>query len=75
MAFIARFTCGEKKESFNELVYSTLQSKTFRIVHFTVTDLVAKPLNRSEAQGDLVMICLYHNKVTFSLTPNQRFGN
>ena len=26
------------------------------IVHFTVACLVAKPLNRSEAKGDLVMI-------------------
>ena len=26
------------------------------IVHFTVVCLVAKPLNRSEAEGDLVMI-------------------
>ena len=26
------------------------------IVHFTVVCLVAKPLNRSEAKGDLVMI-------------------
>ena len=26
------------------------------IVHFTVTCLVAKPLNKSEAKGDLVMI-------------------
>ena len=28
----------------------------FEIVHFTVVCLVAKPLNRSEAKGDLVMI-------------------
>ena len=28
----------------------------FPIVHFTVVCLVAKPLNRSEAKGDLVMI-------------------
>ena len=28
----------------------------FEIVHFTVACLVAKPLNRSEAKGDLVMI-------------------
>ena len=28
----------------------------FLIVHFTVVCLVAKPLNRSEAKGDLVMI-------------------
>ena len=27
-----------------------------KIVHFTVARLVAKPLNRSEAKGDLVMI-------------------
>ena len=27
-----------------------------QIVHFTVVCLVAKPLNRSEAKGDLVMI-------------------
>ena len=26
------------------------------IVHFTIVHLVAKPLNRSEAKGDLVMI-------------------
>ena len=56
--------------------------------------LVAKPLNRSEAKVDLVMIqtlllfqmqitlltCLldtglYHNIVSFSLTPNQRLSN
>ena len=29
---------------------------TILIVHFTVVCLVAKPLNRSEAKGDLVMI-------------------
>ena len=29
---------------------------SFRIVHFTVVCLVAKPLNRSEAKGDHVMI-------------------
>ena len=27
-----------------------------KIVHFTVVSLVAKPLNRNEAKGDLVMI-------------------
>ena len=50
--------------------------------------LVAKPLNRSEAKVDLVafqmqialLSCqldtgLYHGKVTFSLTPNQRLGS
>ena len=49
--------------------------------------LVVKPLNRSEAKVDLVMIKnlvafqmqidtgLHHNKVTFSLTPNQRLDN
>ena len=66
------------------------------VVNFTLSNtcLVAKPLDRSEARGDLVMIqnlllfkcrllCyhakletgLYQNKVTFSLTPNQRLGN
>ena len=29
---------------------------TWRIVHFTVACLVAKPLNRSEAKDDLVMM-------------------
>ena len=29
--------------------------KIVTIVHFTVVCLVAKPLNRSEAKGDLVM--------------------
>ena len=29
---------------------------TLRIVHFTVACLVAKPLNRSEAKDDLVMM-------------------
>ena len=29
---------------------------TETIVHFTVVSLVAKPLNRNEAKGDLVMI-------------------
>ena len=28
----------------------------FAVVHFTVVCLVAKPLNRNEAKGDLVMI-------------------
>ena len=28
----------------------------YQIVHFTVVSLVAKPSNRSEAKGDLVMI-------------------
>ena len=37
------------------------------IVHFTVTCLVAKPLNKSEAKGDLVMIqtCCYSNAGDF----------
>ena len=33
-----------------------LNKTGFRIVHFTVVCLVAKPLNWSEAKGDLVMI-------------------
>ena len=37
--------------------------------------LVAKPLIWSEAEGDLVVIETYHNKVTLSLTPVQRLGN
>ena len=61
------------------------------IVHFTVACLVAKLLKRSKAKGDLMMIQtlllfkykllskldtgLYHNAVTFRLTPNQKFGN
>ena len=32
------------------------QVMLYLIVHFTVVCLVAKPLNRSEAKGDLVMI-------------------
>ena len=54
------------------------------IVHFTVVCLAAKPLNSSEAKGDLVMIqtllCLldtglYDNKVNFSLTASKMLGN
>ena len=33
-----------------------MASCVLQIVHFTVVCLVAKPLNRSEAKGDLVMI-------------------
>ena len=38
--------------------HTTFGTKGFAdlIVHFTVTFLVAKPLNTSEAKGDLVMI-------------------
>ena len=49
------------------------------IVHFTVACLVAKPLNRSEAKGDLVMIqtslfykckllCYHSNWILVSIT-------
>ena len=49
------------------------------IVHFTVVCLVAKPLNRNEAKGDLVMIqtlllfkckllCYHANKILVSIT-------
>ena len=49
------------------------------IVHFTVACLVAKPLNRSEAKGDLVMIqtlllfkckllCYHANWILVSIT-------
>ena len=31
-------------------------AEAIEIVHFTVVCLVAKPLNRSEAKGDLVML-------------------
>ena len=48
------------------------------IVHFTVVCLVAKPLNRNEAKGDLVMIqtlllfkckllCYHANKIQVSI--------
>ena len=36
--------------------FSNLGLVTLIIVHFTVVCLVAKPLNRSEAKVDLVMI-------------------
>ena len=50
----------------------------FIIVHFTVTCLVAKPLNKSEAKGDLVMTqtlllfkyklpCYHANKILISI--------
>ena len=38
------------------LSFLAVQSICNRIVHFTVVCLVAKPLNRNEAKGDLVMI-------------------
>ena len=38
------------------LSFLAVQSICNRIVHFTVVYLVAKPLNRNEAKGDLVMI-------------------
>ena len=37
-------------------IQGNLKMLSFAIVHFTVVCLVAKPLNRSEAKGDLVMI-------------------
>ena len=51
----------------------------FTIVHFTVVCLVAKPLNRNEAKGDLVMIqtlllfkckllCYHANWILVSIT-------
>ena len=70
------------------VVIPKCQLKDSFISPFTVVCLVAKPLDRSEAKGDLVMIqtshykCkllrdtgLYPNKITFSLTLNQRLGN
>ena len=65
------------KESFNYFVWSNIIF--FVIVHFTVVCLVAKPLNRNEAKGDLVMIqtlllfkckllCNYTNKILVSVT-------
>ena len=50
----------------------------FIIVHFTVTCLVAKPLNKSEAKGDLVttqtlllfkckLPCYHANKILISI--------
>ena len=38
------------------LSFLAVQSICNRIVHFKVVCLVAKPLNRNEAKGDLVMI-------------------
>ena len=38
------------------LVYQGLKGEDLLIVHFTVACLVAKPLNRSEAEGDLIVI-------------------
>ena len=38
------------------LSFLAVQSICDRIVHFKVVCLVAKPLNRNEAKGDLVMI-------------------
>ena len=38
------------------LIYRRTLALFFTIVHFTVACLVAKPLNRNEAEGDLVMI-------------------
>ena len=46
-------TIKKRKEQFQKRE----KNKTKQvIVHFTVVCLVAKPLNRSEAKGDLVMI-------------------
>ena len=43
--------------SFDLRLLSKLRHLLFLIiVHFTVVCLVAKPLNRSEAKGDLVML-------------------
>ena len=38
------------------VLHTFLMVLTWRIVHFTVVCLVAKPLNRSEAKDDLVMM-------------------
>ena len=38
------------------LSFLAVQSICNRIVHFKVVCLIAKPLNRNEAKGDLVMI-------------------
>ena len=38
------------------LSFLAVQSNCNRIVHFKVVCLIAKPLNRNEAKGDLVMI-------------------
>ena len=69
------------KESFNYFVWSKYYTNIifFVIVHLTVVCLVAKPLNRNEAKGDLVMIqtlllfkckllCNYTNKILVSVT-------
>ena len=69
-----KFKCMQPWEACILCLFSTSSSVTIiEIVCFTVVYLVAKPLNWSEVKGDLVMIqmSLLHNKVTFSLTPNQ----
>ena len=57
-----KFVCLRQKSRQNLSVLGALKNRKIfvnhkvSIVHFTVVCLVAKPLNRSEAKGDLVMI-------------------
>ena len=61
------------------LIYRRTLALFSSIVHFTVACLVAKPLNRNEAEGDLVMIqtlllfkckllCYHANWILVSIT-------
>ena len=66
-------------ENVNKAMAKQKVALEVRIVHFTVVCLVAKPLNRNEAKGDLVMIqtlllfkckllCYHANKILVSIT-------
>ena len=68
--------CGDEEKTLRLL---NLRFGRQGIVHFTVVCLVAKPLNRNEAKGDLVMIqtlllfkckllCYHANKILVSNT-------
>ena len=73
--FIPPFNCRNDKY----LDVARWQRPSWVIVHFTVACLVAKPLNRSEVKGDLVMIqmlllfkckllCYHANQILVSIT-------
>ena len=73
--FILPFNC--RNDKYLDVV--RWQRSSWVIVHFTVACLVAKPLNRSEVKGDLVMIqmlllfkckllCYHPNQILVSIT-------
>lgn len=53
--YVSRFGAGHPVTSIPKKQHQ-IEHEDTPIVHFTVTCLAAKPLNKSEAQSDLVMI-------------------